>query len=148
MQAIRESIDGGVEVVRQLDNVRLGDLTVLGLPIAFQGVATLANRLRLGSVIRLPMNLVISNIPGPRETIYLDGARLLTHYPVSIPSHGNALNITVQSYGDRMDFGLVACRRTVPDVHTLRDCILEGWDELQRAAGRQPAAPVPVEPAA
>ena len=128
--------------------MRLGDLTVLGLPIAFQGVATLANRLRLGSVIRLPMNLVISNIPGPRETIYLDGARLLTHYPVSIPSHGNALNITVQSYGDRMDFGLVACRRTVPDVHTLRDHILDAWDELQRAAGRQPAPPVPVEPAA
>jgi WS/DGAT/MGAT family acyltransferase len=146
MKAIRESIDGGIGVVRQLDNVHLGDLTVLGLPIAFQGVATLANRLRLGSIIRLPMNLVISNIPGPRQTLYLNGARLLTHYPVSIPSHGNALNITVQSYGERMDFGLVACRRTVPDVHTLRDHILQAWDELQRAAGREPAPPLPVEP--
>ena len=146
MQAIRESIDDGIEVVRQLDNVHLGDITVLGLPIAFQGVATLANRLRLGSVIRLPMNLVISNIPGPREPVYLDGARLLTHYPVSIPSHGNALNITVQSYGERMDFGLVACRRTVPDVHALRDHVLAAWEELQQAAGARPAPPLPLDP--
>ncbi len=148
MQVIRESVDDGIEVVRQLDNVKLGDITIIGLPIAFQGMATLANRLRLGSIIRLPMNVVISNIPGPRHTVYLDGARMLTHYPVSIPSHGNALNITVQSYDGRMDFGLVGCRRTVPDIHVLRDHVLDAWTELQRAAGRRPAPALPVEPEA
>ncbi|MEJ2604907.1 MAG: WS/DGAT domain-containing protein [Gammaproteobacteria bacterium] len=148
MRTIRESVDGGIEVVRRLDNVRLGDITILGLPIAFQGVATLANRLRLGSIIRLPMNIVISNIPGPRETVYLDGARMLTHYPVSIPSHGSALNITVQSYNGRMDFGLIACRRTVPDIHVLRDHVLGAWRELQQAAGRKAAPPLSVDPEA
>ncbi|MEJ2604947.1 MAG: WS/DGAT domain-containing protein, partial [Gammaproteobacteria bacterium] len=148
MQTIRESVDGGIEVVRRLDNVRLGDITILGLPIAFQGMATLANRLRLGSVIRLPMNIVISNIPGPRETVYLDGARMLTHYPVSIPSHGAALNITVQSYDGRMDFGLIGCRRTVPDIHVLRDHVLDAWRELQQAAGRKPAPPLSADPQA
>jgi len=40
---------------------------------------------------------VISNVPGSRETLYLDGARLDESYPASIPSHYLALNITISS---------------------------------------------------
>ena len=49
----------------------------------------------------------------------------LTYYPVSIPSHGMALNITVQSYNGMLDFGLIACRRAVPDVEDIADYLLE-----------------------
>lgn len=147
MLAIRDSVRDGIGVVHALDNVHLGELTILGLPIAFQGVTTLANRLRLGSIMRMPMNVVISNIPGPRHAAYLNGAKMLTHYPISIPAHGMALNITVQSYVDRMDFTLTACRRTLPDAHVLRDRILDAWDELREAAGAKAVRSLPLDPA-
>jgi hypothetical protein len=41
------------------------------------------------------------------------------YYPLSIVVHGIALNITVQSHVDQLCFGLIACRRAVPDVHEL-----------------------------
>jgi diacylglycerol O-acyltransferase len=46
-------------------------------------------------------------------------------YPASIPSHGMALNMTVQSYNGMLDFGLIACRRAVPDVEDIADYLLE-----------------------
>ena len=61
-------------------------------------------------------NIVISNVPGPNRPMYFDRAAATHYFPVSIPYHNNALNITVQSYCDTLDFGLVACRRAVPDA--------------------------------
>jgi diacylglycerol O-acyltransferase / wax synthase len=61
-------------------------------------------------------NTVISNVPGPRQTMYCVGAPATHYFPVSIPYHGCALNMTVQSYLDQLDFGLVACSETVPDA--------------------------------
>ena len=72
-----------------------------------------------------PYNLVISNVPGPKEPLYWNGARLAGIYPLSIPTHGQALNITVTSYAGSMEFGLTGCRRTVPRLQRL----LRGLDE-------------------
>jgi hypothetical protein len=44
-------------------------------------------------------------------TLYMAGAKMLHYFPVSIPYHGSALNITVQSYAGSLEFGLTACRR-------------------------------------
>ncbi|MGF6886011.1 diacylglycerol O-acyltransferase [Nocardia sp. GAS34] len=75
------------------------------------------------SLTRPPFNLVISNIPGDRSPRYWNGARLDASYPLSIPVHGQALNITVTGTGtgENLDFGIVACRRTVPDLDRLID---------------------------
>ncbi len=72
-----------------------------------------------------PYNVVISNVPGPQEPLYWNGARLAGIYPLSIPTHGQALNITVTSYAGSMEFGLTGCRRTVPRLQRL----LRGLDE-------------------
>ena len=50
--------------------------------------------------------------------LYVCGARMLSYYPVSIPYHGNALNITVQSYAGQLDFGLTSCRRMLSQDET------------------------------
>ena len=55
-------------------------------------------------------NLCVSNVPGPPEPLYFNGSRLEATYPVSIPIHGMALNITLQSYADTMNLGFVGCR--------------------------------------
>jgi diacylglycerol O-acyltransferase len=75
---------------------------------------------RLGT--RLPtLNVVISNVPGPRIPLYCAGARLTANYPVSVITDGMGLNITVQSYLDHLDFGIVADRRQVDDVWPVMD---------------------------
>ena len=98
-----------------------------------------------GSARRHPVfNLVISNVPGPKHTLYLDTARLDEVYPVSIPTHYLALNITISGYGDRLGFGYTACRRSVPALQRMLDYTDEAINELEQALTASPAAPVRV----
>ena len=80
-----------------------------------------------------PANVVISNVPGPREALYLNGARLVAQYPLSILIDGLALNITVTSHADCLDFGMLACREALPDVSALADYLGDAFAELQAA---------------
>lgn len=75
-------------------------------------------------------NLVISNVPGPQVPLFMAGAQMKTFFPVSIIVHSIALNITVQTYCGSVDFGVVACKKAVPDLHKLTDAIASGFDEL------------------
>ena len=83
---------------------------------------------------RPPFNVVISNVPGPANTLYLNKARLDEVYPVSIPSHYLALNITISGYGDALGFGFVACRRSVPALQRMLDYAAESLLELEATA--------------
>ncbi|MHB1445312.1 MAG: WS/DGAT domain-containing protein [Acidimicrobiales bacterium] len=80
-------------------------------------------------------NLVISNVPGPRRPLYMAGAGLMHYFPVSTILDGQGPNITVQSYLDTLDFGLVGCRELVPDLWDLLDDIMKDLDQLAKAAG-------------
>jgi hypothetical protein len=140
--AIRDSALRGKAVVSSLGGTGLDELAILGLPAAFRSLVALADRLRLGDYLPVPINLVISNVPGPRREVFLAGARMRSHYPVSIPAHGNALNITVQSYLDRMDFSLTACLDTLPDADRLRDFMLDAFEELRALRPPHETAPV------
>jgi WS/DGAT/MGAT family acyltransferase len=68
-----------------------------------------------------PFNLVISNVPGPHFPLYLAGAQLVGHYPVSAIIDGAALNITLHSYLGQLCFGLVADRDLAPDLWNMMD---------------------------
>jgi diacylglycerol O-acyltransferase len=78
-------------------------------------------------------NLVISNVPGPSEPLYWNGARLEGMYPLSIPLNGQALNITVTSYAGQVQFGLIGCRRTVPHLQRMLVGLENGLAELEKA---------------
>nr|WP_281258455.1 wax ester/triacylglycerol synthase family O-acyltransferase [Mycobacterium neglectum] len=79
-------------------------------------------------------NLCVSNVPGPRETLYLNGSRLEATYPVSIPMHGMALNITLESYADTMNFGFIGCRDALPHLQRLAVYTGDALDELDKLA--------------
>lgn len=76
-------------------------------------------------------NVIISNVPGPKKTLYFNGAKLEGMYPVSIVLDGFALNITLNSYVDKLEFGLIACRRTLPHMQRLLDDLEQGLKELE-----------------
>ena len=78
-------------------------------------------------------NVVISNVPGPKQRLYLDGMRLDESYPVSIPVDYLALNITITGYNNELGFGYTACRRSVPQFQRMLDYTDES---LTRARGR------------
>lgn len=80
-------------------------------------------------------NVVISNVPGPKEPSYWNGARLEGVYPVSIAMDRIALNMTLTSYCDQIEFGLIGCRRTLPSLQRMLDYLEEGLAELESAAG-------------
>ena len=102
----------------------------------------------LGPVVRVnsPINVVISNVPGPREPLYFAGAKLDAYIPVSTISDGVGLNITVHSYGDRMDFGLISDRDLVPDLWHLADLHVAEIERLFEATGADWAEPQPPPP--
>jgi|JI10StandDraft_1071094.scaffolds.fasta_scaffold256827_2 diacylglycerol O-acyltransferase len=79
-------------------------------------------------------NVVISNVPGPKETMYWNGAQLDGFYPVSIVLDGMALNMTLTSYVDKLEFGLIACRKALPSMQRLLGYLDDALDELEQAA--------------
>lgn len=77
-------------------------------------------------------NIVVSNVPGPKETLYWNGAKLEGIYPVSIAMDGQATNITVVSYADKFEIGIIACRRTLPHMQKLLQYLEDGLAELEQ----------------
>ena len=94
------------------------DFPSLGAPWLLSGLVSLYGRSGLADRLRVA-SVAISNVPGSSQPLYMAGAKMLDYYPVSIAVHGVALNITVQSYMGQLCFGLIACRRAVPDVRDI-----------------------------
>jgi WS/DGAT/MGAT family acyltransferase len=119
----------------------LADLTRYSAPVLATSAIRLASRLRLTDRIGQPFNVVISNVPGPRQPLYFAGAKMCHQFPVSIVTDGQGLNITVQSYLDRLDFGFIADRDLVPDLWDLADMHIAEIGRLFDASGAQWAEP-------
>ena len=91
-----------------------------------------------------PFNLVISNVPGPDVPVYLGGAKLVAHYPVSVLTDGLGLNITVVGYLGQLHFGLTGCRELVPDIDVLAGYLADELELLlakTQPGSRPPPAP-------
>jgi diacylglycerol O-acyltransferase len=91
--------------------------------------------LGLHKVFRPVENLVISNVPGSRETLYFRGAEQIGLYPVSTLPPMTALNVTVCSYAGTLYFGLIAGRTAVPDLDVLTSYLDDALIELADATG-------------
>ncbi len=138
VRRVHEAMNSSKELFGALPAERLTDFAEFPPPAVFARAMRLSARLRLGSRLT-PGNVVISNVPGPRKPLYAAGARLLHYYPISVITEGQGLNITVQSYLDGLDFGLVCCPELVPDVDVLLDAILGEIDILARICAPKPA---------
>jgi WS/DGAT/MGAT family acyltransferase len=112
---------------------QVSNVSMLGAPILVQILALLYSRSNLSDLLPPAANITVSNVPGPRQTLYAAGAELLHIFPVSISTHGLALNITVQSYRDQLDFGFIAGANIIPHVEVLCDMLPQEFAALEAA---------------
>ena len=136
-----EAIVAGAASSKELANPfralmpHFADIPTFGSPMLLQLLAVFYGRSKLADRVPPPMNVVVSNVFFSRTPIYIAGARIEHVYPMSIPVHGQALNITVHGYVDGLDFGLMAAANVVPDVEPLAVMLADELDELERAYG-------------
>jgi len=120
--------------VKASSQVRAGALIVGATGLAPPIVSSLAVRAMSGPRL---FNLVVSNVPGPQQTFYLDGLPLREVFPaVPLNPANQALSVGVVSYDGGVGFGLLADRDAVPDV-------AEAAAGLERAVGALRAAAAP-----
>lgn len=129
LRAIQNSMRAGKDLLRSLSSREAAlFMQLTQLPALLTSVLGLASRYPAFST-------VVSNVPGPRERLYWNGASLDGIYPASIVFDGFAMNITLVSYVDKLDFGIVACRRSLPQVQRMIDHLEDALAELEVVAG-------------
>ncbi len=134
LRAIQESMRAGKELLQGLSSREAAIFMQLTqLPAVATSVLGLADKFPAFST-------VISNVPGPREQLYWNGARLDGIYPASIVFDGFAMNITLVSYYNQLDFGIVACRRSLPQIQRSIDYLEDALQELEELAGLRTVA--------
>ncbi|HEX2384044.1 MAG TPA: wax ester/triacylglycerol synthase family O-acyltransferase [Acidimicrobiales bacterium] len=133
VERVHDAMANAKELFDAIPADALTDFAQFPPPAVFARAMRMATR--LSARVSAPVNLVISNVPGPREPLYAAGSKLLHYYPVSTIVDGQGLNVTVQSYLDTLDFGLVSCRELVPDLWDMLDAILDDLAALGKATG-------------
>jgi diacylglycerol O-acyltransferase len=129
LQAIQKSMTAGKNMINELSaREAMLYMQIAQIPILLTSA--------LGMASKFPaFSTVISNVPGPREQLYWNGASLDGIYPASIVFDGFAMNITLVSYNNSLDFGIIACRRSLPQVQRMIDHLEESLQELEEVAG-------------
>ena len=129
MRTIKASVQESKQRYAQMSPEEALNFAALMLAPTFLNIVTgLAPQLHA-------FNVIISNVPGPSEPLYWNGARMIGLYPVSLVMDRLALNITLTSYVDSLEFGIIGCRRTLPSMQRLLDHIERALLELEEAAG-------------
>ena len=136
LRSIHRSTEVAKQHLQQLPKAGLENYTALFMaPFILQLLAGLGGKTR-------PMfNVTISNVPGPTEPLYFNGARLEQMYPVSLLSHGQGLNITVLSYAGQFNVGLTGCRDTLPHMQRLAVYMGEELQLLEQLTGLKRKTP-------
>jgi diacylglycerol O-acyltransferase / wax synthase len=125
-----EIMAGAKDRHRALPATLLQDVTQFVPPAIFARATRVVTQLSALPRVRPALNLVISNVPGPREPLYMAGAKMVANYPVSVITDGVGLNITCMSYLDHVDFGIVVDRDVVDDAWPLMDAVREALNEF------------------
>lgn len=135
LEAVAQVTRGAKRVHEDVGADTLADLTEVLAPAVLAGGARLYTQ--LAGRVRPVINLIVSNVPGPRVPLYLAGARLERLYPMGPVLEGVGLNVTVMSYRDAIDVGFMACRETVTDLDRLAAAVPDALAELTKAAAER-----------
>jgi len=85
----------------------------------------------------LPANVLISNVRGPAETLYLNGARLEAFFPVSTLIVAVGLNVTFMSYDEQVIMGFTANGSALPEVESMAKYTQDAFVALEKATAKR-----------
>ena len=108
----------------------LGDLAQIALPALATRLARAMAGTRLFDKVRPPFNVTVSSVRGPDFSLFCAGSRVADMYPVGPIAEGIGVNVTVFSYLDRVQFGLLACRRLLPELGEVASYLDDALGEL------------------
>jgi len=114
----------------QIDSVPGDSIEQYSILLAVTG--ELIERLKLSDRLPTHGHTLVSNLPGPRETLYIKGAKVEQMYPISTLLPGLHMNITLFSCGGILNFGIVATK-DLPDLDLLARYIREEFRNLEEA---------------
>jgi len=141
LEAVFEHTTNSKELTNAVGAKTMTDYTQF-IPSTTAGLAArLYTGLGLANRMKLPMNCVITNVPGPNVPLYMTGARLVTQFGTGPILDGMGLIMPVFSYGGQITISITSCREMVPDPGFFADCIQESFDELMAAAKKRAASP-------
>jgi len=110
------------------------DLAEVASPALSSRAARWASGLRIFDRLPPPFNVTVSSVPGPGFALWFAGSRVTALYPVGPVAEGVGLNVTAMTYHGSLHFGLLGCRRLVPDVTDLAILLDNAMAELTAAA--------------
>ena len=132
-EKVRNSMSAGKALLADMSAAQITAYSaIMTLPFALGQMTGTGNRGK-----RPMYNVVISNVPGPTETRYLNGAEVFSVHPVSFVMQGQALNITLFTYADKITFVFTACRETLPSVQRLVSHTTRALESLESALSDQ-----------
>ncbi|SDO47762.1 Diacylglycerol O-acyltransferase [Nocardioides szechwanensis] len=130
LQLISRTTGEAKQVQNTLGLDMLADWVQFTPPAPFSAGMRLYSRSRAASLHAAPFNVIVSNVPGPREPAQIDRARLSDLYSVGPILEGIGLNVTAWSYVDRMNFSALSCPDLVGDLGSLMSRFRPALDEL------------------
>jgi diacylglycerol O-acyltransferase len=99
--------------------------------LLIQSFSTLFEVLRISDWFRPIGNILISNMPGPPNTLYFKDAKLLSIYPISTMTPGGGVNITMVTYDGIAQIGLVSCDTKIASLDQMALYFQEAFDMLE-----------------
>lgn len=137
LAAIHEGMSAAKEQHNAIGAETLTDWAEFAPPAVFSQAMRLYSRTKMADRHRPFFNVTISNVPGPPLPLYSAGARLVANYPLGPIFDGGGINMTVMSYQNNLDFGLLACPDVVDDVWSIADGLSDALEELLKAVAAQ-----------
>ena len=139
-----DAIARATTVAKEQDQRRrgrlLGDVAEIAAPGLVSRVARAVAGTRLFDRVRPLFNVMVSGVKGPEFPLFCAGSRVEAMYPVGPLAEGVGLNVTVFSYLDQLQFGLLACRKLLPELDELAVSIDDAFGELVGCALDVPGA--------
>lgn len=121
LQAVRHQIDESPAV------------SIQAYSLVTNGFAQLIDTVNATTALPALSHTIVSNVPGPKKALYLEGAELTGWYPVSTLGPGHRLNVTMFSYNGMLDFGIIGASDFLPDLDIISKFIFEEFEELEKA---------------